>query len=305
MMTQYKVAVLMASYNGINWLPDQIKSILNQYHVDISLFISDDFSHDGSYEYLQSTTLINNRIKLLPQLNKFGSAGNNFYRLIRDVKVDDYDYIAYADQDDIWEQDKLIRHISLINEHKADAVSSNVTAFWAGGKEKLIVKSQPQRRLDFLFESAGPGCTFLMTPWLLNKVRDQLLDENSPAKNIALHDWLSYAVCRAYEHEWIIDTKPTLKYRQHENNVVGANSGFKAKWVRLTKLRQGWYRAEVTKVSALCVAISGKAEISKITNLLNNKNIISQLKLLYYVSQARRKTLDRLVLFILVLCFLF
>lgn len=304
-MAQYKVAVLMAVYNGINWLPAQIKSILNQHQVDISLFISDDFSSDGSYEYLQSLTLRGNRIQLLPQTTKFGAAGKNFYRLIQDVDITNYSYVAFADQDDVWEQDKLIRHILLINEHKADGVSSNVMAFWAGGKEKLIVKSQPQRSLDFLFESAGPGCTFLMTPWLVNKVREQLIDEKSVARIVNLHDWLTYAVCRAYGRRWIIDSKPTLKYRQHENNVVGANSGLKAKWVRLMKLRQGWYRAEVTKVSAVCAAISGKPEIKNILYSLTNKNIISQLKLLSYVPQARRKILDRLILFISILCFLF
>ncbi len=304
-MAQYKVAVLMAVYNGINWLPAQIKSILNQHQVDISLFISDDFSSDGSYEYLQSLTLRGNRIQLLPQTTKFGAAGKNFYRLIQDVDITNYSYVAFADQDDVWEQDKLIRHILLINEHKADGVSSNVMAFWAGGKEKLIVKSQPQRSLDFLFESAGPGCTFLMTPWLVNKVREQLIDEKSVARTVNLHDWLTYAVCRAYGRRWIIDSKPTLKYRQHENNVVGANNGLKAKWVRLIKLRQGWYRAEVTKVSAVCAAISGKLEIKNILYSLTNKNIISQLKLLSCVPQARRKTLDRLILFISILCFLF
>ena len=295
-MAKHKVAVLMASYNGITWLPDQIKSILNQLNVDISLFISDDISQDGSYGYLQQSAVSDSRIQLMPQTEKFGSAGNNFYRLIQEVNITNYDYVAFADQDDIWEQDKLIRHIKLMQEHGVDGVSSNVLAFWANGKKKIINKSQPQRELDFLFESAGPGCTFLMTPWLVNKVREQLIDKNSLAKDIVLHDWLTYAICRAHGHRWMIDPNPSVKYRQHDTNVLGANTGFKAKFSRLQKLRQGWYRNEVLKIAQICNRISHNIETEKLGNLLATKNLFSQLKLLVYVTKARRSLLDRCLL---------
>ena len=295
-MAKHKVAVLMASYNGITWLPDQIKSILNQLNVDITLFISDDSSQDGSYGYLQQLAVTDSRIQLLPQTEKFGSAGNNFYRLIQDVNIINYDYVAFADQDDIWEQDKLIRHIKLMQEHGVDGVSSNVLAFWANGKKKIINKSQPQRELDFLFESAGPGCSFLMTTWLINKVRDQLIDKNSLAKYVVLHDWLTYAICRAHGHRWLIDSNPLVKYRQHDNNVLGANSGFKAKFSRLQKLRQGWYRNEVLKIAQICKRIYPNVETEKLGRLLENKSLFSQLKLLAYVTKARRSLLDRCLL---------
>ena len=295
-MAKHKVVVLLASYNGITWLPDQIKSILNQLNVDISLFISDDFSQDGSYRYLQQSAVSDSRIQLMPQTEKFGSAGNNFYRLIQDVNIANYDYVAFADQDDIWEQDKLIRHIKLMQEHGVDGVSSSVLAFWASGKKKIINKSQPQRELDFLFESAGPGCSFLMTPWLVNKVREQLTDKNSLAKDIVLHDWLTYAICRAHGRRWVIDSNPSVKYRQHENNVIGANAGWKAKWVRLQKLRQGWYRNEVLKIAQICNSIYPNVETVKLGSLLATKNLFSQLKLLAYVTKARRSLLDRCLL---------
>lgn len=295
-MAKHKVVVLLASYNGITWLPDQIKSILNQLNVDIALFISDDSSQDGSYGYLQQSAVTDSRIKVLPQTEKFGSAGNNFYRLIQEVNITNYDYVAFADQDDIWQQDKLIRHIKLMQEHGVDGVSSNVLAFWANGKKKIINKSQPQRELDFLFESAGPGCSFLMTPWLVNKVREQLTDKNSLAKDIFLHDWLTYAICRAHGHRWLIDSNPSVNYRQHENNVIGANAGWKAKWVRLQKLRQGWYRDEVIKIAQICNRIYPNIETEKLGRLLATKNLFSQFKLLAYVTKARRSLPDRCLL---------
>ena len=290
-----KVAVLMAVKDGASYLPDQIESILNQEQCDISLLISDDFSTDGSAEALQKYAEASN-IRILPRTNPLGSAAKNFYRLITETDIGGSDYIAFADQDDIWLPDKLIRHIQLARIHNADGVSSNVTAFWPDGREHLLDKAQPQRELDFLFESAGPGCTFLMSPWLIGKVREHLLDENSPAKEAVLHDWLTYSVCRAYGRKWIIDNMPSVKYRQHETNVFGANVGFSAKWARLQRLREHWYRNEIIKITTVCCRISGIPVLDNLAKLLEIKGWSSQLKLLAYIAKSRRKALDRFML---------
>ena len=290
------VAVLLAVYNGIEWIQEQLHSILKQVDAEITVFISIDTSVDDSEAFCHQFARQHKNIIVLPDIGKFGSAGENFYRLIQYVDTVSFDFIAYSDQDDVWEKDKLIRHIQLARQHGADGVSSNVLAFWANGKKKIINKSQPQRELDFLFESAGPGCTFLMTPWLVNKVREQLIDKNSLAKDIVLHDWLTYAICRAHGHRWMIDSNPSVKYRQHDTNVLGANTGFKAKFSRLQKLRQGWYRNEVIKIAQVCNRIYPNVETEKLGSLLVSKNLISQLKLLAYVTKARRSLLDRCLL---------
>lgn len=305
MKNKPKVVVLMATYNGMKWIAEQINSVLNQTGIEVKLVISDDISYDDTRLFLESLAKDNSRMILLPNNGRFSSAGRNFYRLIVDVDVSDYDYIAFADQDDIWNSDKLINHINLAKQHSADGVSSDVIAFWPNGDQKRIVKSQSQKKWDFLFESAGPGCTFLMTPWLINKVREQLVDVQSPARQVVLHDWLTYAICRANGHKWIIDSTPSMLYRQHSNNVVGANVGLKAKLARLIKLKQGWYRAEVIKVAAVVALISDNSGLKKLNKLLNQKSFTSQIKLLVYVPQARRFALDRFVLFVLIASFIF
>ena len=291
-----RVLVLMASYNGLQYIDAQIKSIADQVDCEITLLISVDKSDDNTFYHLQNFKKNDAFIELLAYGAKYGSAAANFYRLIIEANLEGYDYIAFADQDDIWEPDKLSRHIQLAKLNGAAGVSSNVIAFWPDGKKKYINKAQSQRELDFLFESAGPGCTFLMTPWLLKKVRDQLLSENSPAKEVALHDWLVYAVCRAHGHKWIIDSNPSVNYRQHKNNVIGANAGWKAKWTRLQKLRQGWYRNEVIKIAQIYNGISPSIETEKLGSLLVTKNLFTQLKLLAYLTKARRSLLDRCLL---------
>jgi rhamnosyltransferase len=291
-----RVAVLMAVKNGLAYLPQQIDSILNQQQCQVSLFISDDCSTDGSVQLLQKYSADNANIKLLPKTFSSGSAAKNFYGLILETELENCDYFAYSDQDDIWFPDKLIRHIELARKHNADGVSSNVTAFWPDGRQRLLEKAQPQQELDYLFESAGPGCTFLMSPWLIGKMKEQLMDNTSPAKEVELHDWLTYAVCRGHGRKWVIDKRPSLEYRQHQTNVVGANVGIVAKLVRLRKLRQQWYRNEITKIAKICYKISSNPNIGKLLNLLELKGFFSRLKLLSLMPKARRKSLDRWLL---------
>lgn len=297
-MSKFKVAVLMASYNGLAWLPSQLKSIMNQSGVEVTLYISDDCSQDGSNVYLQQFSLQNLRVNLFSQTIRSGSAGGNFYRLIREVNITDYEYVAFADQDDIWEHDKLIRHINLLKKHGVEGVSSNVMAFWPDGKKKLIKKSQPQRELDYLFESAGPGCTFLMTPWLVNELKQVLSDSSSStiANSVALHDWLAYAVCRASGRNWFIDSSPSIQYRQHAHNVIGANIGTKAKLVRFRKMSDGWYRNEVSKVVQVCMTISDNPDLEKLYKYLTANGLIGKLGLLSFVCKARRGFYDRIFL---------
>lgn len=299
------VAVLMAAYNGKLWLSEQVSSILQQVGVDLTLFVSDDHSTDDTVEYLNQLAESDSRVVVLPKRVRMGSAGKNFYRLVCDVDVSGFDYVAFADQDDIWNLDKLSRHVNLIKSQNAECVSSNVMAFWPDGSQKLILKSQPQRSHDFIFEAAGPGCTFLMTPWLVNKLREAILSISSPAKDVVMHDWLTYAICRAYKRKWVIDAAPSLMYRQHANNVIGANSGVKAVFNRLRKINDGWYRGEVTKICDVAVGINQDPKLIKLSKLLKARTLMSQLQLLPYVFQGRRKFVDRVVLGLTILLFVF
>ena len=128
-------------------------------------------------------------------------------------------------------------------------------------------------------------------------MREQLLDVNSPAKEIALHDWLTYAICRTHGKRWVIDDQPSVNYRQHENNVLGANVGFKAGWARLLKMKQHWYRNEVLKIAEVSQGISSNANIGELIQLLKHNNFFTRrFGLLKFVPQARRSALDRAVL---------
>lgn len=296
-----KIAVLLAAYNGLSYLPQQVDSILAQKEVELTLFVSVDSSSDGTEDWVDRLAQNDSRVKVLPHGRHFGGAAKNFFRLLLDVDCSGFDFVAFADQDDIWFDDKLARHAQISKNQGADGVSSNVIAFWPDGKKKLIHKANLQRRLDYLFESAGPGCTFLMTPWLVNKVKDVLLDDSGMASHVALHDWLVYAVCRASGKKWVIDKTPSMLYRQHAGNEFGANYGIRARYARLVRLYRGWYRNEVLKITNIVCSFSQAEDLHKIRGPLSGTCYAQHLRLLKFAGQTRRELGERLFLALMII----
>ncbi len=98
-------------------------------NVEVTLFISVDISIDGTENLVNRLALHDKRLVILPHGKKFGGAGLNFFRLISDVDFGCFDYIAFADQDDIWFDDKLSSAVRVITDESTDAYSSNVIAF--------------------------------------------------------------------------------------------------------------------------------------------------------------------------------
>lgn len=298
------VAVLMATHNGMAWLAEQVESILMQKQVDIRLIVSDDASSDGSLDWLISVAEKDHRISILTDQTAVGGAGPNFYRLIRNADIKDFDYIAFADQDDIWLSNKLFSQIQLIDEKKLMGCSSNVVAFWSDDSKLLVEKSGAMTAYDFFFESAGPGCSFVIRPELFCEVRQVLLE--TPVEQLPeIHDWLIYAVCRALGARWHIASRPTLLYRQHQTNVVGVNVGLEAGIKRLIQITSGDYRREVKKIAAIVSKVSKNDDaFQKVIHSLLRLNIQDRIKLLRNISQFRRKTSEKWILAVVIFGFL-
>ena len=296
-----KIAVLLASYNGIKYIKEQLDSILNQKEVDVTIFISDDLSTDKTVEYLQNIYKDFKNIVYLPSGSKFGGAGKNFFRLIRDVDFSSFDFISFVDQDDIWYEDKLIRAIKTIEYKQIDAYSSNVLAFWEDSKEMIINKSSSQARYDYLFEAAGPGCTYVLKKDLAIFLQNFICDNWEEVNKVELHDWFIYAFARENNYKWHIDEKLSMRYRQHTSNQVGANDGLKAKLKRLKKVFSSWYRDEIIKIIKV-LRLENKYKFSK---YILNKSYLNNLLLLKYSFEFRRNKKEKLFLSLLILLGIF
>lgn len=288
-----KVAVLLAAYNGMRWLEEQVASILEQSGVEVTIYISVDPSTDGTEVWCAKLATNLSNVILLPSVGRFGGASRNFFRLIRDVDVGNFEFFAFADQDDIWYADKLQHAVSRLERQRADAYSSNVTAFWLDGKKNLLDKAQPQVAWDYLFEAAGPGCTYVLTRRLFESIKLSVVSNWDALQGVSLHDWFFYAYARSHGYRWFIDPVPSMDYRQHDSNQVGANTGLRSLVARYKTINNGWWFSQVQLIAKLV----GEETTPFVSSWLSLSR--SQLfRLSFSAWSCRRRVRDKLLFFI-------
>jgi rhamnosyltransferase len=285
------VRVLLATYEGERWLGEQLASLVQQQGVRVSVVASDDASTDSTRALLEAAAARDDDFSVLPDAaHRFGNAHRNFMRLIRDTPLDDADFFALCDQDDLWLPHKLARAVDRLRDGAFQAYSANCTAFWPDGRRKLLVKSQPQRRWDHLFESAGPGCSFVFTRAAFVELQRWVTTHREPLDAIKVHDWLIYAYAREHGWRWIIDDASLLLYRQHERNEAGANTGLRGAWPRLRNIAQGRFRRDALRIGA----IVGVAP--QVLDRLERLSPADRLWLVLHARQFRRAFKDVLAL---------
>lgn len=104
------VSVVMTTYNGQEYVGEQLDSILGQTYGDFELIIADDASSDGTAEILKQYAAKDDRVRLLLNPQNLGLHGN----LEKALRMARGDFIAISDQDDIWEPVKIEELVSLI-----------------------------------------------------------------------------------------------------------------------------------------------------------------------------------------------
>jgi rhamnosyltransferase len=248
-----RIAVLLATYNGGRWVEEQIRSILRQEGVRVHLLVGDDASSDNTVDVVRP--LLRPGDVLLPPRERLGSPAQNFFRLLQHTDLAKFDFAALSDQDDLWQPDHLRRGVEQLRKQGAEGYSSDVEAFWGDGRRQLIKKSEPQKKWDHLFEGGGPGCTQILTRRLATELQATLAFEGHGTLHRLVgdcHDWFIYSFTRRSGYRWHIDNYPGVRYRQHQGNVMGVNSGWPALTTRWSRLRNGWYRNRVLAVADLC-----------------------------------------------------
>lgn len=281
-----KVAVLMATYNGETFITKQLKTIIDQNVVNVEIFVSDDVSSDQTVEIIRRSALADQRIHLISTNLKYGGAAQNFLGLVQAVDISGFDFVAFADQDDIWFPCKLFDAVNEITKSGCGGFSSDVIAYWPRqNKKKLLKKSYPQTAVDFWYESPGPGCSQVFTRSSFESFRSFVCANACLLKDVEYHDWLVYAYYRYNNFGWVISSCPNMYYVQHDNNQIGANSGYHSLMVRLGMIRSRWYRRQV---DIIYKAVTGC-----------DSSIINFNFFVRHVFSLRRRTKHSLFLFVL------
>lgn len=292
-----KVAIAVAIYNGEMWLKEQLASLLDQESVSVTLFISVEPSSDKSCEIVRDAAKYNNNIVVLSDLPSSGSAAMNFIRIIREIDLHEFDFLSFSDQDDIWLFDKLASATLLMNDASADAYSSNLFAF-DDNKSFLVKKDFPFRELDYLFQGASAGCTYVLRKELAIFVKNKIIVNFDSLPERPSHDWLIYAISRSYGYKWVLDDRAFMFYRQHDNNVRGAVHSMADYYKRLKLSRTGWYRQHVL---SLLPFLKQTPDEMKVIDHLNKNRVVDRIWLAINVSKYRRRLKERFFLFIVII----
>jgi rhamnosyltransferase len=292
-----RVLILLATYNGACWIREQMESILAQEGVDLAIAVRDDASTDGTRRELARFEN-DERVRIVAATAASGSAARNFLTLIRENAADAFDFVAFADQDDRWNPDKLSRACAKLVEGGSAGYSSATVAAWEDGRERVLKPSGAPTASDFLFEGAGQGCTFVLTVDLYERVRRFLADHGELAHSLHYHDWLVYALARSWGLEWCFDPLPSMKYRQHAENDTGARGTLGGVTRRLSRIRDGWYSSQLRAISALCKAAAptNGMVLNWHYRLLRPNGLPRRLKIAQFcLSGGRRRTSDNMI----------
>ena len=254
MISKTSIAILMATYNGEHFLQEQIESILGQSFSDWSIFIHDDGSIDGT------NRIIDRYVENYPgKINRIdgkttGSAKNNFFYLMNQVEAS---YYMFCDQDDIW-MDKKIETTweRMKNIEKKDRPSLVFTELSVVSQDKTLLAESMSKyqNLDctklsinhIIIQNVVTGCTMMVN----RRLRDMMISTTN-IENIRMHDWWAGVIAAAFGEISFVE-EPTIWYRQHDDNSVGAQNDNSVEYqINRVKNKESMrYSLELTRMQA-------------------------------------------------------
>jgi hypothetical protein len=223
------VLILMATYNGGEFIEEQLASLRAQTYADWRLWIRDDGSTDGTVETIRRCAAQDERVRLLEPDGVRKGASGSFSSLLERF-APDADYLMFCDQDDVWLPSKI--EITLAGMRALEAhfgVESPLlvhtdlsvtdrelkvfaTSFWRFQGLNPDVKGLGR----LLVQNNVTGCTMMANRTLA------MLARPVPSQAI-MHDWWLAVVAAAFGQIGHVP-QPTMLYRQHGANDTGAKN---------------------------------------------------------------------------------
>ena len=263
-----RIAVLMSTYNGHEFLDKQLKSITEQTVAkDIILYIRDDGSCDDTFDIIKRWE---RKINIVLYKEKNVGPALSFWNLLMNKDIC-ADYYAFCDQDDIWDRDKLERGINKLN---GDIHLYACNCRIIDQKDRIIKTKRVTNELDISMKRlfiAGctQGCSMMFTGELCKYIRTLKL------QCVPMHDIVLMLYARFYGNLFW-DATPRFSYREHSQNVVAKNN--KSFYKRVKTTLWNWKNSKNNSMS----------EVAK--EILKNISDLSEeeLRFLRYVSEYKK-----------------
>lgn len=230
-----EVTLLMATYNGMHFIREQLDSLLSQTYTKWKLVIRDDGSKDKTVDIINEYISRHTNISLIINDTSLKGACANFAGLF-DIAIQDNNirYIMFCDQDDIWKPEKIQTSINAMLAMEQEYPRQPVLIYgdfelidsegkYMPGEFKLKTDLQLKNLLSF---NSVYGCTTILNRELVDKIGA------IPADAINHDYWIALVACM-FKSQYL--PHKLLKYRQHTNNASGnvaGNNGIAARLKR-------------------------------------------------------------------------
>lgn len=238
-----RLAVLLATYRGADWLVPQLDSIGAQTRVPDLILASDDASDDDTCAVLDGWAAAHAGIAMTRLDGPGQGAAANFLSLIARAPAD-IDRLAFADQDDVWLPGKLERACDAL-----DAAGEETPVLYCtrilicdadlGTRRPSPVWPRPPSFANALAQNIATGSTIVLNRAATDLVRRA--GARVGAAQVPAHDWWMYQIVTGAGGRIIWDAEPQVLYRQHGGNLMGDNAGLAARLHRVTQLLSGTY----------------------------------------------------------------
>lgn len=243
------ICILLATWNGAPYLRTLLDSLQRQTVEDWQLLVRDDGSDDETVAILTDAAT-DRRIRILSDTRGRQGPAHNFGLLMSAALATDVDYVAFADQDDLWIPEKLERQLDRMRD--AEALYGRELPLLVHTDLTIVDEALRVLHPSFMRWSGFPvgpdasvarllirnhvvGCTMLSNR--------RLLELALPApREMVMHDWW-LGMLAAVSGGLVYDDEPSVLYRQHANNQVGAASLSRKFRSGLGNWRPAWNRA--------------------------------------------------------------
>jgi glycosyltransferase involved in cell wall biosynthesis len=286
------VEVLLATCNGELFLGEFLESLLAQKGVRIHLRISDDGSSDKTLAIIDLYRDAFESCQVFK--GPCNGPASNFFSLIQNAT---YQFVALADQDDVWLPDHLITSINRLSKTPGlpSLTFSAVTEFFEEiESERIWPKRFPGEDIrTLLTENLARGCTFVLNSKAIN-----LIKLHKPDYAI-MHDW--WILLLIYSSGHVTWSKlPEVRYRIHKGNTVGGQPRFRFRLNRFIKglrVRDWVVLNQINELlSFYGCSMSGQKrhEIDSFLRDINSHPLTGRWKLLLWSKRFRSNFYDEL-----------
>tara|TARA_B100000989_G_scaffold103607_1_gene75851 strand:- start:1645 stop:2559 length:915 start_codon:yes stop_codon:yes gene_type:complete len=272
-------AIILCTKNGENFLTEQLKSLEEQCQ-NFDLYINDDGSSDKTEEIIKNFQK-KTKIKIIYTKKNYDSATKNFLKTLKSIK-NKYDYYFFCDQDDIWDKKKI--EISKI---KLDSFQQDIPSLFCSSteiinpKSKIIDSSKIFKRKpcfsNALVQSIAGGNTMSF-----NHETKLLLDKIVSIDSVVSHDWITYILVTAHGGKVSYSSIPLVKYRKHENNLIGPNKSLNEIFFRIYLLSKGqmrdWTKKNLRVLNEFGLTRNSEKILNRFEKEAHNGNFFERLK---------------------------